>query len=306
MAVAAMVAAALVGCAGTAAVSGGHGTIRIDDGPVPPMHAAENAATLRVLPYVDARKVSEPRKIGEGGHNIYGRGAPTGNDILLTQNVAEVVTALMARRMQDAGYQVTTDGKARFEISGTVSELIYDVKARDHVSIVVETTLRDTLTGKTLWSATVSEKKERFAGIGGDNIADVATFLRIELGIVTKKTANAITDVLATLHPDLFHVAAGSKPVAGVKVLTTPAPVPGTTASAAAQSSAKGVLKVTTRPARAEIYIGDVYYGLSPLRLELAPGILEVKAKLRHHKTVTEKVSVRQGQTTELKMRLGK
>lgn len=299
---AAIVAAGMAGCASTTAVSGGNGTIKIDAAPVPPMHAPGNAATLRVLPYVDARKVSDPRKVGVGGYNIYGVDAPRANDIRLSQDVATVVTATMARRMQDAGFKVVKDGKARFEISGTIRQLSYDIKARDQVSIVVETTLKDVESGKTLWSAVVSEKKERFAGIAGDDIRDVATFLRIELGVVTQKTAKAITGVLAALHPDMFHTIAGSTPVAGVKVLDTPE----TAAPATAQSSEKGILKITTRPARAEIYIGDVYYGLSPLRLELAPGILEVKAKLRHYKTAAEKVSVRQGQTTELEMTLKK
>jgi len=127
--------------------------------------------------------------------------------------------------------------------------------------------------------------------------------------VVTQKTANAITAVLAAQHPAMFNVVAGSKPVPGVTVLSAPAApaVPAVSAaSAATQPSTKGVLRITTRPARAEIYIGGVYYGLSPLRLELAPGILEVKAELRHHRTVTEKVSVRTGETTELELRLKK
>jgi uncharacterized lipoprotein YajG len=306
---AAVIAVAVTGCAATAAVSGGDGTIKISDAPVPEMNAPRNAVTVSVLPYVDARKMSDPRKIGVGGHNVYGMGAPTGNDILLSRDVATVVTDVMARRMEDAGYRVVNDNSAAFEISGTVRQLSYDIKDRDRVSIVIETTLKDAATGKVLWSAAVTEKKDRFAGMGGDNIADVAAFLRAELGVVTQKTANAITGVLAAAHPDMFHVVAGTKPVSGVTVLNAPA-VPAAPAvpvvPVATQASANGVLKITTEPSRAEIYIGGVYYGLTPLRLELAPGILEVKAQLRHHRTVTEKVSVRKGETTELDLRLRK
>ncbi len=306
---AAVVAVAVTGCAATAAVSGGNGSIKINDAPVPAMNAPRNAAVVRILPYVDARKMSDPRKIGVGGHNIYGMDAPTGNDILLNQDVATMVTSVMRRRMEDAGYRVVNDNSAGFEMSGTVRELTYDIKDRDRVSIVIETTLKDAATGKVLWSAAVAEKKDRFAGMGGDDIADVAAFLRQELGVVTQKTANAITAVLAAQHPAMFNVVAGSKPVPGVTVLSAPAAPAASAVSAApaaTQASTKGVLKITTRPARAEIYIGGVYYGLSPLRLELDPGILEVKAELRHHRTVTEKVSVRTGETTELELTLKK
>lgn len=304
--IAVSVAVALAGCASEAAVSGSNGSIVIKEAPLPPMDAAKNSATVRVLPYADARNAANPRKIGVGGENIYGFHAPTGNDIVLSQDVAAVVTGVMERRMQDAGYHLANDGNAQFEMSGTVKQLSYDIKARDQVVISVETVLKDTATGKVLWAGVVDEKKDKFAGIGGDNIADVAQFLREELGIVTQKTANAITAVLAAQHPELFNVARGSKPIPGVTVLNAPVAAPVAPPAAAPAAGAKGVLKITTRPAHAQIYIGDVYYGLSPLRLELAPGVLDVTAKLDRYKSVSQKVSVRTGDTTDLELHLHK
>lgn len=306
--IAAIAAVFAAGCVGTGAVAGGGGTISIKEDPVPPMASARNSATVRVLPYVDARSIRDPRKIGVGGQNIYGLHAPTGNDILLSRDVAAVVTGAMKMRMQDAGYQVVENDGARFEMSGTVRELTYDVKARDMVSISVETEFKDAGTGKLLWSGIVTEKKDRFAGVSGDTIADVAAFFREELGVVTQKTATAVTAILVAQHPDLFSIAPGSKPIPGVMVLNAPAsaPVaaPSTPVQPAASPNAKGVLKITSRPAHAKIYIGGVYYGLAPLRLELDPGVLEVKAELDGRKDATEKVSVRPGDTTELELEL--
>ncbi len=298
----AAIAVLAAGCAGTRAVSGGDGTIKIKESPVPAIAAPGNSATVRVLPYVDGRNMGDPRKIGVGGQNILGLHAPTGNDILLNREVAAVVTDVMKLRMRDAGYQVVEDGSARFEMRGTVRELSYDVKARDEVAIAIETELKDVATGKVLWDGVVSEKQSRFAGVGGDDIADVAAYLRAELGIVTQKTANAITGVVAAQHPELFNVAPGTKPVAGVTVLNAASAVP----PAAPAPSAKGVLKITTKPARAKIYIGGVYYGLSPLRLELEPGVVDVTAELEQRKNASEKVSVRKGETTELELTLKK
>lgn len=302
--VAGLFAAVMAGCSSTGAVSGGDGTIKLKAAPLPAMNAPKNQATVRILPYVDARKVADPQLIGEGGRFITGFNAPDGDAIRLSESVGKAVTELMARRMTDAGYQVAADGKAKFELSGTVKVLEYKIAARDQVTISIETVLKDTATGKVLWQAEVNEKKDRFAGIGGDNIADVAYFLREELGVVTKKTATGITDVLAPRYPALFHVAEGTTPIPGVTVLSGPgATAPGSSTGAA---GAKGVLKVSTRPKGAKIYIGGVYYGLSPLRLELTPGILEVTAELAHRKKATEKVSVRKGETTVLQMTLKK
>ena len=67
-----------------------------------------------------------------------------------------------------------------------------------------------------------------------------------------------------------------------------------------------GQLAITTIPARAKVYVADVYYGLSPLELALEPGIYTIAFKLDAFKTATEKVSVRKGETTVLEIRLEK
>ena len=52
------------------------------------------------------------------------------------------------------------------------------------------------------------------------------------------------------------------------------------------------------------MYVADVYYGLSPLRLDLEPGIYTFHFKLEAFKMATEKVSVRKGEITDLEIRL--
>lgn len=298
-----IVAALTAGCSSTASVSGGNGTISIKESAAPGVNAptTKYAATIRLLPYVDERSMGNPRKIGIGGDNIYGPNAPRSNDILLDRDVAAVVTSAMKKRLEDAGYQVVEDGNAHFEMGGTVKELTYNVRARDEVSITVATQLKESGTGKSLWSGVVEEKKDRFAGVSGNDIRDVAMFLKKELGVVTQKTSDAISAILMEQRPELFNLAPGTKPIAGVTVLNAASSVPPTMP---VPTPAQGVLMVTTSPSRAKVYAGGVYYGLSPLRLEMEPGILEVTAKLDGYKNATEKVSVRKGETTEVELTL--
>ncbi len=309
---AAFAVAFVSGCSNTAAVSGGDGTIRIkEDAKGEP--AVKYAATIRLLPYADGRDMGNPRKIGVGGENILGLHAPEGNDILLDRDVAAVVTNAMKQRLKDAGYRVVQEGDAHYEMTGTVKELTYNVKARDEVSISIATELKDTATGNVLWSGVVVEKKDRFPGVAGDDIADVAAFLKKELGIVTQKTSDAISAILMVQRPELFNLSPGTKPIAGVTVLTAPgvgtpasAVLPASAPPATAPAAAPGVLKISTKPTRARIFIGGVYYGLSPLRLEMQPGIIEVTASMERRKDATEKVSVRKGETTEVELTLKK
>lgn len=278
------------------------------------------AASIHINPYSDARKMDDPRKLGMGAKYVSGM---SGNDIVLDQDVATVVTEAMKTRLDDAGFQVSDarDGNALFELSGVVKELAYDVKARDEVSIIIETTLKETSTGKIVWSGTVTEKTDRFAGVSGNNKNDIATYLRNELDICTEKTTKAISASLMVIRPDLFNPTPDARPASGVTTLSAPtaaltfpvqqiAPIPAGDATvpvpayAPHATATSGLLLINTSPARASIYLDSVYYGLSPLHLEMAPGVYAINVKLEGYKVVNEKVSVRKGDTTEMSLNL--
>ena len=279
------------------------------------------AASIRINQYTDDRKVGNPRKIGTGAENVSGM---TGKDIILDEDVAVMVTSAMKKSLDETGFQVSEaqGGNAQFELSGVVKELTYDVKARDEISITVENTLTEISTNKVVWSAIVTEKADRFAGVSGDDKNDVANYLRRELAIVSQKNADAISASLMVVHPELFNLTPGTKAIPGVTVLVAPTAnqpvaVPMQMAPASATnvapsystytphaSGTNGLLLVNTSPARAKVYLDSVYFGLSPLRLELEPGVHIISVKLTGYKMVSEKVSVRKGDSTEMDLDL--
>ena len=69
-------------------------------------------------------------------------------------------------------------------------------------------------------------------------------------------------------------------------------------------TATQGLLLVNSNPQRAKVYVDDVYYGLSPLRVSMDPGIHVVSVKLDGYRMVTEKVSVRKGDNTEVELNL--
>jgi hypothetical protein len=280
------------------------------------------AATIRIVPYTDARKTDNPRKIGTGGRNVSGM---MSDDITVDQDVGTIVTSSIKQKFDDAGYQITSadTGNADFVLSGVVKSLTYNVKARDEVSISVESTLKDAKTGEIVWSGVVVEKNSRFPGIGGDDKNDVALYLKKELGVVATKTADAISSVLMTVHPELFNLTPGTRPIPGVTVLVAPTAVPPATTRSGQQQSysgnagavpppalearataTQGLLLVNSNPQRAKVYVDDIYYGLSPLRVAMDPGIHTVSVKLDGFRMVSEKVSVRKGDNTDVELTL--
>jgi hypothetical protein len=217
----------------------------------------------------------------------------------------------MSKQLVGTGYKVVDNG-AMFELSGTIKELTYNVKSQDEVSISVKSTLKDAASGKVLWAGIVEEKSKHFAGVSGDSMEDVSEYLDKELGIVAKKTSDAVGAVLMAQHPELFNILPGTKVIPGVTVLNAPNAASAVSTAvppaAAAQVPAgnKGMLVVGTKPQHAKVYIDDVYYGMSPLHLNMEPGIHTVAIELDGYRKVKQKVSVRKGDTTDLELKLRK
>jgi len=262
---------------------------------------------LRWSEYTDARPAAPSRKIGD----IQATVMDMHGTELAMENLAGTVTAAMVNQLSASGFQtVTEDGKAAagsadFEVSGVIREFSMNIGGRDEVSIVVETTLRDTRSGGVLWSGVVAEKADRFAGVTGNTRSSITRYLSGALAKVSAKTRDAISASIMQAYPERFdQVATARDATPGVTVLVAP---PGRmSASQADRPTMTSQLAITTIPARAKVYVADVYYGLSPLKLELEPGIYTINVKLDAFKTATEKVSVRKGETTELEIRFEK
>ena len=281
------------------------------------------AATLRVNKYVDQRKQGNPRLLGITTQRVRG---VDGDQLLIDQEIANIVTVAIKKRFDGEGYEVlegSSASNALFEVSGVIKDLTLNVKERDEINIAIETTLKEVATGKVVWSGLVMEKNDRFAGVSGNNKDDVIAYLNKELRIASNKTVEAISASLMASQPELFNLTAGTKPIPGVTVYVAPTAAkaapeqtaapgygaqPGAVAPPPAYmpraSATAGLLLVNTNPQRAKVYLDGVYYGLSPLRLEMEPGVHAISVKLEGYKMVTEKVSVRKGDNTEMELNL--
>jgi hypothetical protein len=278
------------------------------------------AATLRVNKYADQRKSGNPRLLGIVTGRVTG---VNGDQLLLDQEVANLVTAAIKKRFDSEGYQVlegSSADSAMFEVSGVIKDLTLNVKERDEISIAIETTLKEVESGKVVWSGIVIEKNDRFAGMSGNSKDDVVAYLNRELRIVSNKAVEAISSSLMASRSELFNLTPGTKPIPGVTVYVAPTvakpspaasqygvqpgsamPPPSYTPQASATA---GLLQVNTNPARAKVYLDGVYYGMSPLRMEMEPGVHAISVKLEGYRMVTEKVSIRKGDNTEMELNL--
>ncbi|MDH2919118.1 MAG: PEGA domain-containing protein [Sideroxydans sp.] len=268
---------------------------------------AKNAATLRIRPYLDQRTEQDARLLGVFNTRI---GGLSGKQLRLDRDVAVIATEQMKQQFSNAGFAVLAeDAAAKFELSGVVKTLTLDSKARDEINIVLETSVSEIATGKVIWTAAVSQANSRFGGVAGNDRDDIVNFLYRELAVVNGKTVSAVNSLLMASYPALFNLTPGTRTIDGVTVLSAPLATPVAVTSAIVVekvASSTGTLMLSSTPSRAKIYVNEVYFGLTPLRVELDAGLHSITAKLAGRKVETEKIAVRKGETTELEMTLSK
>jgi hypothetical protein len=119
------------------------------------------------------------------------------------------------------------------------------------------------------------------------------------LALATPPVSNASTAALASNVPGAVAL-----PAAPVKP-AVPAPAkPSTILSDVLPGY--GYFLVNTNPTRVKVYSDGIYYGLTPLKVMVPVGVMTFEFRFDGYKTTTEKISVRNGETTELELKLKK
>ncbi len=244
-----------------------------------PVKKVEGRPSVLIRPFDDDRPAvfRDPRTIGRITSTVIDMNS---RDLTLSSDVAGVARNAFAREFEKAGFLVVSGDAALtnsdFVFYGTVKDFRLDVGPRDDVSITIAARMAEKNTGNVVWSDTVSEKRDDYIGIWGETKSHISRYISNALAKVARSSIAGI-----------------------VEKLSAPAAAP-----AAEQKTGK--LTVATDPDRAEVYIEDVYYGLTPLTVDLKPGVYGVTARKKGFAESRKKVSVREGETTELMMTLGK
>lgn len=288
-------------------------TINYDPkGGVPEGYRIDAPLNIAVIPYSDKRiGIDSKRKVVDISAlvmNVYSK------EMLLKEDVSSLVTRALRDQLNQVGFKaeivsgVTFDASmlktlptsiphnADIIIGGEIKRFHLDVGGRDKIEIELSTSILDRRSGRVIWSGTTIEEADRYAGVMGNTKGSIEKYINYSLTKVMKK-------MLQESDSSLKNFAKSSPSDIGLPAapLRT-APLPsqkwdGETAPA-------GTLAVTSTPPGARLYIGDTYYGKTPLKIDLRPGIYEITVKLKGFKEEKEKVAVRPGVSTELEVPL--
>lgn len=220
------------------------------------------------------------------------------NHLTLSEDPASLVRKAFVSEAKAMGYDVReagAGGTADFILTGDVLAFRLDIGARDEVEISLKASFTDNKTGNAVWSGTETVKEDRFAGVMGNSRRTVSLYITDSLSRVVGKTLKEAGPLLAKAaepEPEVLAAPPSLTP-------STPPPPP-------PPAYEPGKLSIKTTPAKARVYIGDVYYGMTPITIEMEPGIYDLTIKHSGFRSAKERVSVRKGETTEFEATLEK
>lgn len=224
----------------------------------------------------------DPRTIGSVQSTVADM---TGDKLMLSEDVTDIVERAYEKELALAGLVVVPEKeKAEYVVSGEVREFRLYIGKRDEIGIEVASTLKNAQTNSVVWAGVESERGDRFAGVMGNSRATISNYIAATLQKVVRKS-------IASAGTRLSPGAASEKQLEG---------------SAAPAAAGEGKIVITASPERSKVYFDGIYYGLTPITIEMPPGVYEVTIKQSGFKLFNEKVSIRRDATTEMEAELEK
>ena len=237
----------------------------------------EEPKSILLKPFIDAREpTTYPLVIGDISVTISDM---IGNRLTLDRNPASIVTEAFGKELDTAGYTVIDSGVSDYVLSGKLREFRLDLGTRDEIAIEIYSRLVGA-SGEVIWEGVKRESGDRYAGVMGNSRRAISNYISLTLAKVIRASIGEATALNAPPEPRI----PGAQPLV----------VPG-----------KGRLAITTDPPHAKIYLGDVYYGLTPKSIDIEPGIYELTLKKTGRADYSEKVAIRDGEVTVLEAAFG-
>jgi hypothetical protein len=312
-----------------------------------PIFKSGQAIRVMVADTKDARPASTPNKIGRIKATVSDM---FGNEVVIDPSVSQLTGGALRKQLTADGFNLVSAGQAHdFELTTVVRAFELNIVGRDELSLMLDVSLREVGSGEVIWSGTVSEKSDRFAGVMGNDRASIASYLSSGVSSLAQKVGASVRASLVQSYPQSISVASevpkaftlpgvttlqaanareGTAPLSQVTPpvvnsstaalasnLPGAAPLPPEPAKPAPAKPSSilsdvlpgyGYFLVNTNPSRVKVYSDGIYYGLTPLKVMVPVGVMTFEFRFDGYKTTTEKISVRNGETTELELKLKK
>jgi len=271
--------------------------LKVDYNPVSGEEKASLSRSVPILikPFTDKRAGvalgADPLEVGSIDATVQDM---YGARVILSTAPATLMTEGFKKYLRAEGYTVVSPDKATSSfsgiiLSGEIREFSLHIGPRDNIDIELYAEFKDNDNDAIIWSGLAKEKDSIYAGVFGDSKKMVSKYIS---GTISKVFGKII-----------------KKAGPGIKKMSRIGENSGNRGSTVNQikggtAREVGRLIVKTLPARAEVYINGVYYGLTPMTLKLRPGIYRLILKKDGFNKFMEKIALGSGRATEMETTL--
>ncbi|MBI5970832.1 MAG: PEGA domain-containing protein [Deltaproteobacteria bacterium] len=253
-----------------------------------------------VEPFTDERAASD--RISTGNPRVIGRITAVvadymGAELEISDPPQEVVDRAFTQALKNSGYKVLNTeekGNADFVVKGAVRGFRLDIGSRDDIDIRIYLKIIETETGRVIWEGIAVERNSRFAGVTGNTKDTIAAYAAES---IEKAIHGALSETSALIENTRAAYAVS---------LIVPTLKRGNDKAPTAPPQGTGRLVVTAEAPNAKVYINGVYFGMTPFKTDMEPGVYELNVRRKGFKEVKERVSVRLGEMTEVAVTLDK
>jgi len=246
---------------------------------------------LYIAPVQEGRQdMSSLKKIGDIKStvlDIYG------TELFLARRPALIIREALIEEFKHRGFKVLSrsEEKADYLLKTKLQAFSLEIASKDKIEIALYLEVLDAKSKKSLWSGRVETSESRYAGVSGDSRMTISRVISRSLAKVLKKALNETEETIKKASQGLSPlVEEGEK----------------NTRENHLKAETKGILRITTEPQRAKIYLNSIYYGLSPQTLRLRPGIYDLTVQKDGFLDFKEKLSVDKERETEVIEKLRK
>ncbi len=249
-------------------------------------------SSVNIKEFKDVRKTNNFNDIGKINEVV---ADITSSNLILDKPASIIILNALKNEFLQSGFTLKQSGGADYTLKGEIKKFSLDIEERDHVVIEIDYEFTSNIDKKTIYSGSALVQDSRFAGVTGNTRKSIKKYLNKAL---SNLSAQIISSTGLTLKTKI-EVPRKTKEIA-------PEPTPhqiGKTKTPPPSHSG-GTLIVSGTPLKVKIYIEDVYYGLTPLSINIKSGVYNVSFKKKGFKTEKEKVSIREGAETILEIDL--
>jgi len=239
--------------------------------PAPPPESTEisqDGGVVWVAPAVDGRhgdtaSERDPRYLGWRRNNVGSGQRPVRLDRPVAEWATERLVAVLARHGLAAQILTPRTPAPAVWLQPTIDQLELSAGTEDRFSTTLSLALHQRDTSAPVWQQAARRDHTEFTGVGGTAMAHLVLLVQEEID---------------TLWEELLR-GVGSGPGAA-------APQP------------TGTLQVETAPAGARVYVDGAYYGTTPFRLDLDPGVHELRLEHAQYPPIAQRIGIAAGRST--------